>query len=79
MANNKAITRVTLFLGPNEDDNSRVYDSIRRFSHIQVEVISGATRLLADYLPMPYIQVDNGMRYFGQKGIDVYLAGETKV
>lgn len=68
-----AMVKVTVFVLAGDDTVEGLIAKVRRAPACHAEVYT-CPRAMAEVQRMPFLQVEGGQRFFGQEGIEAFLA-----
>jgi hypothetical protein len=72
------VKEIILCFGPEINSNKAALESLEKLKqarNVQLRTV-GDTVLLADYVDLPYIQVDEGRRFYGLESIQKFVDRE---
>ncbi len=67
------MTTVKIFMITGDQGSEALAAKVARTPDCRAEIYT-CPRTIEDIQPMPFIQVDNGERFYGKEGIEAFLA-----
>ena len=69
--------RVTVFKGLKNSDNEAAISALRKLKDVEIEYINDCG-ILEDIFHLPFIETDEGDRFFGVNSINKFVKSATK-